>query len=357
MLLRSLSFGVLAVAYGSTAHAATISHEKLNATTELIWIYGEISSGDLERFRQISLKYPKAIVALNSDGGLIQPAIEIGKIIKIMGYLTAVDDDSVCASACALIWMAGSKKALAPNAHLGFHAGYRTENGKMVESGAANALVGNYLTLLGASARTVVFATSAPPNKILWLTAQNKEESGIDFRIISSDPQPKNGSQTPPPITTVTTPPPARVATPSYSSAAPIIAPPGTRAIQPTFPPSWEWSTEPSAPWVLTGETETQSKYYLNQETFKPFYYSKSGWQFWVKMDHSRDNTKIARETKVLFQVSCDQRTVREIHTITYDKYGRVLSSSSDSNYNSNPLEPVVPDSVGDTIFNNVCGR
>lgn len=169
----------------SMVTAAEITHENLNATTEIITIDGDIVSGDVERFRQISLRYPEAFVVLNSDGGLLHPAIEMGKIIKVMGYATAVVDDGVCASACALIWMAGDKRMLFTGGRIGFHAAYLNERGRPIESGVANALVGNYLTLLGASAKTVVFATTAPPDRLLWLSAANKDMAGIDFETIA----------------------------------------------------------------------------------------------------------------------------------------------------------------------------
>lgn len=169
----------------SMATAAEITHENLNTTTEIIFIDGDIASGDVERFRQISLRYPKALVVLDSDGGLLHPAIEMGKIIKIMGYTTLVDVDGVCASACALIWLAGDRRIQFTGGGIGFHAAYVNESGRPIESGVANALVGNYLTLLGASAKTVVFATTAPPDRLLWLSAANKDMAGIDFEIIT----------------------------------------------------------------------------------------------------------------------------------------------------------------------------
>lgn len=169
----------------SMVAAAEITHDKLNGTTEVIFIDGDIASGDVERFRQISLRYPKAFVVLDSDGGLLHPAIEMGKIIKIMGYTTLVDVDGVCASACALMWLAGDRRIQSTGGGIGFHAAYVNESGRPIESGVANALVGNYLTSLGASAKTVVFATTAPPDRLLWLSAANKDMAGIDFETIT----------------------------------------------------------------------------------------------------------------------------------------------------------------------------
>lgn len=218
MMLKN-AIGLCLLLCATMAQAATITHKKLDATTEMIRIEGNIVSGDLERFRQISLRYPKAVVTLNSDGGLIYPAIEIGKIIKVMGYSTIVEYKNVCLSACALIWIAGSERSLDTEGRLGFHASYRNDNGKLVESGVANALVGSYLTSLGASAKTIVFTTAAPPEDVLWLTGDNRAASGIDFTFVISP--------LPPPARTV---PVSAASPPVTQPRLPMPRPPDSRS-------------------------------------------------------------------------------------------------------------------------------
>lgn len=360
------------------ADAATITHEKLDATTGVIGIEGDIVSGDLERFRQISLRYPKAVVVLNSDGGLIYPAIEIGKIIKVMGYATAVRDNDVCASACALIWMAGSRRFASYSGNVGFHASYRNESGKPVESGAANALVGNYLTLLGASAKTVVFATTAPPDKVLWLTAANKEASGIDFENFAPTqaraappPAPLMFDDVPetPPSPKIVTPPPIITAMPAPVVQATPSAPRPTLARAPAVeddgytylpsgpsPSNWQGSNSPTNPWVLTFTSDAGSKTYINQETFKPYtYHSITGWEFWVKFDASNDRTRLYRKKLRLYQINCKMKKIRSIMDIEYDKNGEVISSFHESDYTLNSLTPVVPDTLGYALYEAVC--
>ncbi len=104
--------------------------------------------------------------------------------------------------------MAGSRKMASYQGNVGFHASYRNENGRQIESGVANALVGNYLTSLGSSAKTVVFATTAPPDKILWLTGSNKEAAGIDFEDLVSLKNEAEATPVPPSIPTLKIPRP-----------------------------------------------------------------------------------------------------------------------------------------------------
>lgn len=150
-----------------------------------IVIEGEIKTGDDNVFRKLAAEYSNAIVLLNSPGGMIGPAMDIGRTIKIRGYKTAIFKTGSCASACALIWVAGSKRVIFEGGQVGFHASYLDSDGSKLETGVGNALVGHYLSQLGFGEKTVVFATLAPPEKILWLNEKTASMSGIEFDTIS----------------------------------------------------------------------------------------------------------------------------------------------------------------------------
>lgn len=163
------------------AHAAKIGHRTLSNGVDVILIMGAIERGDDEVFRALSIQHKEAIVVLESDGGALAAAIEIGKIVRLAGYSTLVMEDDVCASSCALIWLAGSPRALSSKGRVGFHASYRDKDGKMEETGVGNALVGHYLTLLNLPQRAIIFATMASPDKISWLSSENRADAGIEF--------------------------------------------------------------------------------------------------------------------------------------------------------------------------------
>ena len=156
---------------------------------------------------------------LESDGGALVPALEIGKMIRLTGYSTLVIRDASCTSSCALIWLAGSRRLKSPGGHVGFHASYLDKNGSKHETGVGNAMVGHYLSLLNLPQKAVVFATVAGPNEINWLTGANRTEAGIEFEdfILKSEREdvaltPSQIARTPPPITVVRTPSPVVVA-------------------------------------------------------------------------------------------------------------------------------------------------
>lgn len=212
---RSAIAAIAALGFAASAVAAdieTIPPKKVDDRV-LITIDGEIKSGDDEKFRKIAAEYSDAIVLLNSEGGMIGPAMDIGRTIKLRGYGTAIYKTGSCASACALIWVAGSKRVVFEGGQVGFHASYLDTDGTKLETGVGNALVGHYLSQLGFGEKTVVFATLAPPDKILWLNDKTASMSGIEFTAIPGDekrstPQVAERQSAPPIIKVTVAPPP-----------------------------------------------------------------------------------------------------------------------------------------------------
>ena len=203
---------VVVSALCSPVHAADISAVKLDKGGMALIVTGNIVHGDGAKFRAEASKYDEAFVLLESDGGSLADAIDIGETIRLKGYATAVINDSSCNSACALIWLAGTPRALSRSGRIGFHAAYTDTSGSAQESGVANAMVGRYLTLLNLPEKAVVFATSSPPSQLSWLTASNYASTGIDVTVIDDfnfDERSELGevASAPPPIVTVPTAP------------------------------------------------------------------------------------------------------------------------------------------------------
>lgn len=177
---------VVALASNS-ANAADIEFVELEGLG-VIAISGEITSEDPDRFRRLALQHDAQLVALDSPGGNLVAALEIGKAIRVQGYATIVLNDTSCVSACALTWLAGTKRFTTLDSKIGFHASYYERNGELIETGAGNALVGHYLSSLGFSSDAVLFATSASPYEVTWLEADKPDAHGINFEVLDSGP-------------------------------------------------------------------------------------------------------------------------------------------------------------------------
>lgn len=179
------------VANSGTAYSATIEHRYYpEVKSEIILISGDIASGDDAAFKRLAIQYDNAVVALDSPGGLLNPALEIGRTIRIMGFSTLVGSGQLCASSCALIWLAGCQRYMAGSGQVGFHASYISDHGVLLETGVGNALIGHYLSQLNLSQKAVIFTTMAPPEDIVWLTPEIQSVSGIDFEMLGGSPKP-----------------------------------------------------------------------------------------------------------------------------------------------------------------------
>ena len=182
--------GLFAASTTFAANAAMIDY-KPDDGVNVISITGRIESGDENRFEAIAstLNGP-TLVILNSPGGIVVDGLDIGLMIRRKGYYTAVPEDTVCASVCGLIWLAGAKRGLAPSSKIGFHAA-SNPNGE--ETGAGNALVGGYLKELGFSYGAIMFMTSASPDDMQWLTPEIATRFGITYALLNpprSEPKP-----------------------------------------------------------------------------------------------------------------------------------------------------------------------
>ena len=160
-------------------HAASIE-----VGQQVVTIDGVIDFGDFETFQSKAGFLNNATVVLRSNGGRLVPAIRIGETIRSKGYSTYVDER--CASACALIWLAGQQRYMSPTAQIGFHAAYNENSGQ--EGGMANALVGAFLAKMGLPYEAVIYATVAAPDSMKWLTVADAKRLGIDVTVINPEP-------------------------------------------------------------------------------------------------------------------------------------------------------------------------
>lgn len=165
---------------------------------DFIFIQGPIVAGDATEFYRLADSTPKRImVSLESGGGLVNEALQIGAKIRTNNYSTTVFPDKNCYSACALIWIAGIHRYMSGSSHIGVHAAYIRENGQTKELGQPNAVIGSYLTHLDLGIDAISYFTDAGPNDLNRITPDIARRLGIDIylskkdgRIITADDMP-----------------------------------------------------------------------------------------------------------------------------------------------------------------------
>jgi hypothetical protein len=120
--------GLLCVLIGIIFWTSASAEVQLGARYEnfiQIVITGDITQRDLTFFRESRLKdfeTKQLTVSLNSPGGDVLAAMEIGRFIRSVDGGTAIPDNARCYSSCALIFIAGVNRF--NNGELGLHRPY-----------------------------------------------------------------------------------------------------------------------------------------------------------------------------------------------------------------------------------------
>jgi uncharacterized protein len=189
MLIRYLVIAFLMCCIASPfGLAATFDVKpKSGDSTALVIVIGDFELGDEKKFIQAVLPLDTAIVVLTSNGGNLYAGVEIGKAIRLKSLSTLVPKGSVCASACAIAWLAGDHRFVDVDGQVGFHAAYTEDARRKIPSGTANAVIGAYLNQLGFSQSAVIYVTSAPPEGIQWLSELDAKKNGVEATFLSRD--------------------------------------------------------------------------------------------------------------------------------------------------------------------------
>jgi hypothetical protein len=182
MSLRAILAAVIALLSPWSIYAAIgaqIAKEAVNGV-DVITLQGPIKSNDVAQFEAAANASSKALVGLNSGGGSLIAGLQMGGLINRKNFATVVPPDSMCASSCALMWLAGNPRIIEPGGVVGFHAAFfDEENGSKTISAQANALIGAFLNQLGFSADVIVHVTHAMPEQMAWLNESTARRLGI----------------------------------------------------------------------------------------------------------------------------------------------------------------------------------
>jgi Clp protease len=190
MTMKPFFLAIALIVFAAPCHAADITTNADGATTfpgHSLYlrfdIIGRIEPGDERKFLALP-SIPHGTVYLASPGGSLDAAIAIGEHIHLNQYATTAMGS--CASACALIWLAGSRKTILGGGNVGFHQASLHSTGQASEP--ANAKLGAYLARLGYGPEVIRFFTLAPPKSMIWLTPAIVKELGLD--VIGADRSP-----------------------------------------------------------------------------------------------------------------------------------------------------------------------
>ncbi|MBV7410393.1 hypothetical protein [Maritimibacter sp. DP1N21-5] len=174
--------------------------ERLEVSGEgpTLTLTGQIAPGDAQRIGDALATRANAgqrveRINLDSTGGSVFDAIEIGETIRASGIATNVGDNAVCLSACPYMLAGGTTRSAASTARVGVHQHYFGENTILpafmavedVQRGQAEVMA--YLTRMGIGLGVMEHAMRTPPEQIYLLTP----EELVDYAFVTEADAPE----------------------------------------------------------------------------------------------------------------------------------------------------------------------
>lgn len=195
--------GVAALAFMGLARpgaAAEITAEKWpEDPVALILIAGPVEEGDGRLFAEVAAPYvgTPAMVVLQSSGGSVPAAMEIGMQIREASFATIVLEGDACRAACALIWLAGIQRHLGASSDIAISGstGPRAEAAALA-SGPVAALLEGYLGELDLPQPMIRYVLEAEGIEAGRITPGVARRLGVnvweyrDGEVISPDEEP-----------------------------------------------------------------------------------------------------------------------------------------------------------------------
>jgi hypothetical protein len=185
ILTSMLVLGVVASAVvAKPAICAEIKATPGKDARVVISIVGEIVPGDADAFIDLVKKANAAgrfvaNVRLNSPGGNLLEGVRLADTIKTAKIATNVGQSAMCASACFLVFAAGSEKNASYGAQIGVHGASSPDGEETVQSGAATVSMARVAKELGVPPAIIGRMVVTPPDQMVWLSSQDLQSMGV----------------------------------------------------------------------------------------------------------------------------------------------------------------------------------
>jgi len=202
-VLLSILIGLITVFPAQSARFIVL---KSDQDSLVISMKGKIDFNDPWKLQSIVGLNPVAltrIIFLNSEGGLVQPALKLGFIVYHNRLTTIIAEDANCYSACSMIFVAGrTRNGIVPSrvkyqgGKLGVHRPFSAGSGR--ENEQWNRLLKAYFDYMNAGP---IFykMTMTTPSETMRLIGDLELEAMGHYRIAQGKSQPFRGISYPEP--------------------------------------------------------------------------------------------------------------------------------------------------------------
>lgn len=158
----------------------------------VLHMHGKIAQGDANRFSAYleTLDYPPDIVAVNSTGGIVDEALQIGRILRKQEFNTHLSAREICLSACPYILAGGIERHVSREGIVGLHQHYYETPGFMpvflavenIQRGQGRTMA--HLIEMGIDPGVMIHSLTTPPNDIYVLVEDELIESKMATKIV-----------------------------------------------------------------------------------------------------------------------------------------------------------------------------
>ena len=147
---------------------------------------GEVRLGDDERLHTALHALPAgervAALSLDSPGGDLEEGLRIAASVREARLPTMVGDSAKCASACVIVFAAGSHLFASTTALIGVHsASYRGSD--TPDAQAATVLMARRLSEYGVPDAILGKMVTAHPSQVWWLSRSDLDSMRVDFNV------------------------------------------------------------------------------------------------------------------------------------------------------------------------------
>lgn len=204
-----------ALIFASVVNSAELLPKGAKEGGIVISLRGEIKTGDdaqleasLEKAKNLGLRVNS--IELDSPGGLVFTSTSMAKLVRSNKLNTVVADGATCASACFMIFAAGSVRFAGTKARIGVHSAVNPGVGENDGAKSTTIDMARFLSELGVPSLILGRLVTSRPQEMAWLTpedlllmrintaiAPNSRESYIEkiapaIRKISPNASPEN---------------------------------------------------------------------------------------------------------------------------------------------------------------------
>lgn len=158
----------------------------------IVIMHGEIATGDAERAYAYfeSLDAPPDSIAINSPGGIVDEALELGRLVRNRAFNIVIMPSMICFSSCPYVLAGGVERRVSLSGAVGLHQHYYETPGYMPVFFAVEDIqfsqgeTMDYLIEMGIDPGVMVHGLKTPPNDIYVLVESELLESRMATEVI-----------------------------------------------------------------------------------------------------------------------------------------------------------------------------